>query len=198
MTDPASVSNTKNLGEAQMGRGTKIAFDERRFKDLLLYVAEKLADDPTFGETKLNKVLFFSDFEAYKHLGRPITGAEYQKNKYGPTARVYTVMRDELIRWDQVRVERRMVVDHVQDVVRPNNIKPNTAQFSPDELRIVDSVIDEMRRYTNTEASDESHKRSAGWLARDLGETIPYSSALINPEPLDAAALAGLKTKEPV
>jgi hypothetical protein len=179
-------------------RQREFAFDERRFKDLLLYVADSLSDDPTFGETKLNKVLFFSDFEAFKHLGRPITGAEYQKNKYGPTARRYTVMRDELIRWDQLRVERRMVVDHVQDVLRPHNIKPNLAQFSEDELRIVDSVIKEMRRYTNTEASDESHKRSAGWLARDLGETIPYSSALINPEPLDAHALAGLKTKEPV
>lgn len=172
--------------------------DEQRFKNLLLYVTESLSDDPTFGETKLNKVLFFSDFEAFKHLGRPITGAEYQKNKYGPTARRYTVMRDELIRWDQLRAERRMVVDHVQDVLRPHNIKPNVDQFSPDELQIVDSVIEEMRQYTNTEASDESHKRSAGWLAQDPGETIPYSSALINPEPLDPAALAGLKTKRPV
>jgi antitoxin SocA-like protein len=173
-------------------------FDERKFKDLLLYVAEQLGDDPTFGETKLNKILFFSDFEAYKMLGRPITGAEYQKNKFGPTARLYTVMRDELIRWNQLRVERKMVVDHVQDVVRPHEIKPNLAQFSEAELKIVDAVIEEMRQYTNTEASDESHKRSAGWLARDLEETIPYSSALINPEPLDDALIAGLKTKVPV
>jgi Protein of unknown function (DUF4065) len=173
-------------------------FDQRKFKDLLLYVAEQLGDDPTFGETKLNKVLFFSDFEAYKMLGRPITGAEYQKNKFGPTARLYTVMRDELIRWNQLRVERKMVVDHVQDVVAPHAIKPNLAQFSKAELKIVDAVIAEMRQYTNTEASDESHKRSAGWLARKLGETIPYSSALVNPEPLDAALIAGLKTKTPV
>lgn len=171
--------------------------DERRFKDLMLYVSEKLADDPTFGETKLNKVLFFSDFKAYRVLGQPITGAEYQKNKYGPTARRYPVMRDELIRWDQLRVERRLIVDHVQDVVRPHNITANTDQFSSEELRIVDEVIEEMRQYTNTEASNESHKRSAGWLARDLGETIPYSSALINPEPLDEAALAGLKAQLP-
>lgn len=169
-------------------------FNERRFKDLLLYVAQQLADDPTFGETKLNKVLFFADFEAFRLLGGPITGAEYQKNKFGPTARRYTVMRDELIRWEQLEVERRVVVDHVQDVPTLKNIEPNIEQFSPDELAIVDRVIAEMRLYTNTEASDESHKRSAGWRARDFGETIPYSSALINPEPLDDAALAGLRT----
>ena len=180
-----------------MADRAEIRFSERRFKDLLLYVAEKLGDDPTFGETKLNKVLFFSDFNAYRFLGHPITGAEYQKNRYGPTARLYTVMRDELIRRNQLVVERRLVVDHVQDIVRPHNIVANTDQFSSEELRIVDEVIEEMRQYTNAEASDASHKRSAGWLARDMGETIPYSSALINPEPLDAHTLAGLRTKVP-
>jgi hypothetical protein len=89
-------------------------------------------------------------------------------------------------------------VDHVQDVVRPHEITPNLDRFSRDELEIIDGVIDEMRRYTNTEASDESHKRSSGWITRDLGETIPYSSALISFEPLDDALIAGLKTKVPV
>lgn len=173
-------------------------FNEAKFKDLLLYASAKLGDDPTFGETKLNKILFFSDFEAYKMLGRPITGAEYQKNKFGPTARLYTVMRDELLRWGQLRVERKMVVDHVQDVLQPHEIEANTEQFSAEELEIIDAVIEEMRQYTNTEAGDESHKRSAGWLTRDLGETIPYSSALINLEPLDDALIAGIKTKVPV
>lgn len=172
-------------------------FNQAKFKDLLLYAAEELGDDPTFGETKLNKVLFFADFEAYKMLGKPITGAEYQKNKFGPTARLYTVLRDDLIRMNQLRVERRTVVDHVQDVVQPHDIKPNLSQFTKAELEIVRAVIEEMRGYTNTEASDKSHERSAGWLARDLGETIPYSSALINPEPLDDALVAGLKTKVP-
>src|SRR5438034_140375 len=99
-----------------MSERSEMTFSDRRFKDLLLYVAERLGDDPTFGETKLNKVLFFSDFQAFRVLGRPITGAEYQRNIYGPTARLYTVMREKLLRWGQLKVERRMVVDHVQDV----------------------------------------------------------------------------------
>jgi uncharacterized phage-associated protein len=183
-----------------VARRGEFSFNERRFKDVILYAAERLADDPTFGETKLNKVLFFADFEAFRLLGEPITGAEYQKNKYGPTARRYTVMRDELLRRDAIEVERRVVVDHVQDVVRlrPEGVRANMDQFSEAERELLARVIAEMRKYTNTEVSDESHKKSAGWLTRDLGETIPYSSALINPEPLDAAALAGLKTKTPV
>jgi Protein of unknown function (DUF4065) len=172
-------------------------FDQRKFKDLVLYVAQELADDPTFGETKLNKVLFFSDFEAYRLHGRPITGAEYQKNRYGPTARLYTVMRDELVRWDQVRVERRLLVDHVQDVVRLHNITPNMEQFTAAEKEIVDNFIAEMRRYNNTEVSDLSHERAAGWVAHDFGETIPYQTALISTEPVDQEIIDYFERLEP-
>lgn len=174
----------------------EIKFSERKFKDLLLYAAKQLADDPTFGETKLNKVLFFSDVEAYRILGKPITGAEYQKNRYGPTARRYPVMRDDLLRRGQIKVERRMVVDHVQDVVKLDDIEPYMPQFSSQEISIVDNVIAEMRHYNNTETSDLSHERSAGWWSTKLFETIPYETWLIDPEPADAEALSFLRKAE--
>jgi hypothetical protein len=172
-------------------------FNAGKFKDLLLYVCERLSDDSTFGETKLNKTLFFSDFKAFRLLGAPITGAEYQKNRYGPTARLYTVMRDELLSADQLRVEPHPVVDHVQDVLAPHNIKPNLTQFTKEELAIVDDVIDEMRQYTNTQASDLSHEKAAGWVAHDQGETIPYETALISMEPVDEQVVAYFETLEP-
>jgi uncharacterized phage-associated protein len=179
----------------------KREFDWRpgRFKDVVLYVSSALANDPTFGSTKLNKILYFADTEAYKRLGQPITGAVYQRNYHGPTAVEYPPMLTELQNEDSVRVRRERIVDHDQERVTPTGrVLPNMDQFTADERVILDEVIDEFRRYTNTEASDESHKRVAGWLARDQGETIPYSSALINPEPLDDALIAGLKTKTPV
>jgi hypothetical protein len=40
-------------------------FDEDRFRELVLYIAHKTKDDPTFGRTKLAKVLFSRDFVAY-------------------------------------------------------------------------------------------------------------------------------------
>lgn len=180
-----------------MPRQTGYEFNQRRFKDLLIYVSKRLANDPTYGETKLNKVLFFSDFEAYRALGQPITGAEYQKNHHGPTARLYTVMRDELLRLGQLKVERRMVVDHVQDVLKSHDIEPFLDQFSAAELEIVDAVIEEMRGYNNVEVSDLSHERSAGWIAHDFGETIPYPTALISTEPVDAQVIAYFEQLEP-
>jgi hypothetical protein len=105
------------------------------------------------------------------------------------------VIRDELIRRNQLRVERRQVIDHVQDVAIAL-VRPNVDQFTADEIAIANGVIADMRRYTNTEASDDSHQRSAGWRAKKLGETIEYETWLIDPEPADAEALAFLQRAE--
>ena len=32
--------------------------------------------DERFGAVKLNKILYFADFEAYRRLGEPITGGD--------------------------------------------------------------------------------------------------------------------------
>lgn len=184
---------------ATMPREREFEWKPGRFKDVVLYVAGELADDPTFGSTKLNKILYFADTEAYKRLGQPITGAVYQRNHHGPTASEYPPMIREMVSEGYITVGRERIVDHEQERVRTTHqVLPNMDQFSADERAILDEVLAEFRGYTNTRASDESHKRSAGWLARDQGETIPYIDSLINPEPLDDALVAGLKTKVPV
>lgn len=182
-----------------MPRQREFDWKAGRFKDVVLYVTEALADDPTFGSTKLNKILYFADTEAYKRLGEPITGAVYQRNHHGPTAVEYPPMIRELQGENYVDVRRERIVDHDQErVTATGRVVPNMDQFTEEERTIIDEVITEFRKYTNTEASDRSHERSAGWLARKQGETIPYIDSLINPEPLDDALIAGLKTKVPI
>ena len=36
--------------------------DERKLRELILYISQRCANDPTFGAIKLNKTLCFSDF----------------------------------------------------------------------------------------------------------------------------------------
>jgi hypothetical protein len=144
----------------------------------------------------LNKVLYFSDFESYRRLGHPITGAEYQRNIHGPTARLFIPLVNQLAERGFAKIEHRMVGDYEQDIVR-SLVEPNVNQFSPEELSIVDEWIEILRPQTGTEASDLTHERSAGWrLKRELGETIPYSMALIDPERGDEEAEAFLKRLE--
>ena len=59
-------------------------FKEEKFGNLILYVAERSEHDDRFGAVKLNKIMYYADFTAYWKLGRPITGATYQRLDEGP------------------------------------------------------------------------------------------------------------------
>ena len=53
---------------------------DSRLGEAILYVAERLADDPAGrGAVKLNKILWWADFESFRERGRSVTGAVYQK-----------------------------------------------------------------------------------------------------------------------
>ena len=52
----------------QLTYGENDAHSDERLGELILYVADKCADDPRFGATKLNKILWWSDFQALQSM----------------------------------------------------------------------------------------------------------------------------------
>ena len=94
----------------------------------MLYIAARSGEDPDFGDTKLNKLLAFTDMLAYANLGHSITGAEYQRQPHGPLARPLLPARR--------RMEARGDVDVLQIPegrrTRRRTVarrEPNTAMF---------------------------------------------------------------------
>lgn len=169
----------------------KFDFKSRKFKELMLYFSQRGLDESlVIGSTKLNKLLFFTDFRAYAELGEPVTGARYQKLQHGPAARQLLPMRDELLRDQEVRFRDR-ATDDLNDVLIPIS-KPNVESvLSDDERRIADEVFEELRPYNATATSDYSHLKSAGWKVVDLHDDIPYESAftVTDPPPTEAFEL---------
>lgn len=152
-------------------------YDERKFAELVLYVAAGLGKDPAGGATKLNKALFFSEFAHVRARGRPITGAEYQKLERGPAPRRLLPVRDALIEQEAAELVAEEYLGYVQQRLvarRP----ADTSLFAASELEIVDQVLEELRQHTGTGASNLSHA-DMGWRMVEMGETIPYESAYL-------------------
>jgi hypothetical protein len=159
------------------------SFDGRRLKELMLYVSERLFDDPSFGAVKLNKVLYFSDFIAYSSLGHSITGATYQKLKNGPAARQLLPAQHELQTEHAAElVESAYFGGFTQKRLIPQR-KAELSSFSADEIALVDEVIEDLRGRSASEVSDLSH-RAVGWQIAEIGEDIPYETALLSDDPL--------------
>jgi uncharacterized phage-associated protein len=151
--------------------------DERKFGELVLYIAKKSEDDPRFGNTKLNKILYYSDFAAYRRLGRSITGDVYQNLPNGPAPRHLLAVFATLERSGAIDHERRSVGPYIQKRVvakRP----PDESVLTEEELRIVDEVLDALWLMSAGDVTQLSHQEF-GWMATEASEDIPYYTAWV-------------------
>ncbi|KRA61774.1 hypothetical protein ASD79_06605 [Caulobacter sp. Root655] len=153
---------------------TAVQFDREKFKEAILYLAASCPPEE-LGNVKLHKMLYFADMMYFLQEGRPLTGVDYLKQKFGPTARHLTSAVEELTREGRLRVDE---VDY-HGFFKKDYIV--TAPFerhrlAEDELLLLDDVADYVRGKTARQISEISH--NAAWEAAELGEVIPYFTAL--------------------
>lgn len=162
-------------------------YDKDKFRELLLYVSQACKDDAKFGDTRLNKILFFADAFALQYLGEPITGARYQKVQWGPAPRALLPVRNEMKQEGDLRIER------VGDPARTVTVAlrdPEMERFSEAEIELVNEVIGIFEGNTAKLASLLSHKNSPGWNLVELYEDIPLESQMISTAPPPPEVLA--------
>lgn len=152
--------------------------DRRKFRNLMLYLAYLSSEDPYFGAVKLNKMLYYCDFIAFSRLGKPITGATYQKLPEGPAPRQLLDERNVLIEQEEARLELRPHFAYMQHrlVPIPEDQSHLEAEFSAEEIGVITEVHSAMSQMTASDASELSH-REVGWILANPREDIPYEMA---------------------
>jgi hypothetical protein len=163
-------------------------FDRRKFKELVLYVADQSGGDPTFGAIKLNKILFFSDFLSYAHRGRSITGAAYQKLPYGPAPKAMLPIQEEMLESGDADLVPADYFGRDQKRLAARR-EPNLNLFEDEEIALVDKVMNALIFETATSVSDLSHQW-AGWQLAEVKEDLPYFTVFLLPPELPAAVQA--------
>jgi hypothetical protein len=155
---------------------------DRKLAELILFISERSEGDPRFGAGKLNKLLFYSDFGAYRLFGKSITGQPYQKLSNGPAPRRLAAVRDALLARRELAIRQKESSNRKADrsfALRSANL----SGFGADEIALVTRLIEE-----NWE-NDEYHR---GYYSTDSAhweggvaefETIPYEWALLSKRP---------------
>lgn len=159
-----------------------VAYNESKFSELVLYVADKMKDDTYFGATVLNKVLFFADFFHYAEHGRSITGADYMRLDQGPVPRRLVPVRSHLVAQGRAAVVVRQIGPRNQHRLEAI-AQPELEQFSGPEIETVNKMIDLIKGHTASSISDVSHTM-LGWQMAADGESIPYESVFLYGGPI--------------
>ena len=161
-------------------------FNSEKFRELVLYVADRSTDDPWFGAVKLNKILYYCDFLAYARFLRSMTGATYMKLSEGPVPSELLRERRALLDEGLAEMRYQRVFRYMQQRLVPVREGHELGhRFDDAERSIVAAVLDFFGPLSGREASDISH-REMGWILAEDKEVIPYESALlINPDDYD-------------
>jgi uncharacterized phage-associated protein len=148
-----------------------------RLKNLMLYIAKESQGDSLFGATKLNKLLFFIDFEAYALQGKPVTEATYIKMKFGPIPREVSEVERELVNASRATIERRLTMGGTQKRLKPLE-EPDMSAFSEEEIALVDAMIKKYEGYGAQDLSRITHTYRP-WLSTNEGDIIPFEAVYV-------------------
>lgn len=155
----------------------QIQFNRQKFKDVVHYVVHHVTTRygaASLGNTKLHKVLYFSDMLRYLASGAPLTGADYQRQRFGPTARLLTSCLKELEREGRVRTEHVNYYGYSKAEYHALRSPDISGLSEPDRL-LVEEMAEFVCARSAVEISEFSHDDV--WSSVPMGERIPYYAA---------------------
>lgn len=151
-----------------------IRFNSDIFKEMILYITEKCENKEKFGNTHLNKILYYSDLFWYGEHGVPMSGEEYVKDRYGARAKHVLPVVRELKRDGFLKVKKVSFFDKQQK--KPVLLKPVSYRFlNEDQMQHIDKFIDKLGNLTAKELADYAHE-DISYKILEKNETIPYES----------------------
>lgn len=155
-----------------------VRYDEARFTEMVVLVADRLRADLRGGATKLNKVIFFAEFTHLRRHGTVISGCEFQKLPHGPAPRQLLPIRNRLIENDEAALVEEDFLGRPQLRLLPKRTADLSA-FTPDQLKTIDDVLEQLADMTASQVSELSHEEP-GWNLTEISETIPYATAFLD------------------
>lgn len=151
-----------------------------KFKQVLLYVLEKVGGKPNIGETVLNKLLYFIDFDYYEKFEENLMGATYIKNHHGPTPVELKTVVDRMKKTGEIEEVKSKYFTHDQKKYLPLK-RADLSVLTGREIEHIDDVLARLSDKNANEISEYSH-HDVPWLTRKAGETLSYESVFYRDE----------------
>ena len=151
-----------------------------KFKEVLLYILNKVGSKPNVGETVIYKLLYFIDFDFYEKYEEQLVGATYIKNKYGPTPAEFEKIVEEMTDKEVDRVKSRYF-NFPQTKYLPLR-KPRLTRLKASEIEVIDNVLNRLSDMNASQISEYSHN-DVPWLTTEDGEVIEYESVFYRTAP---------------
>lgn len=145
-----------------------------KFKQVLLYILNKVGAKPNVGQTVIYKLLYFIDFDYYELYEEQLMGLKYIKNTYGPTPVDFVKLIQEMEKNGELEEVKTKYFKKDQTKYLPIK-EPDLSLLSAQELRHIDKELERLSDKTGKELSEFSHK-DIPWIIANDKEILEYES----------------------
>ena len=151
-----------------------------KFKQVLLYVLNKVGGKPNVGETVLHKLLYFIDFDYYEKFEENLMGATYIKNHHGPTSiELGTIVKD-MQKQGELEAVKSQYFKYQQKKYLARK-RPNLDILSAREIEHIDDVLARLSDKNAAEIENYSHE-DIPWKSAQDGKPLSYESVFYRDE----------------
>jgi transcriptional regulator with XRE-family HTH domain len=145
-----------------------------KFKEVLLYILDKVGSKPNIGETVIYKLLFFMDFDFYEKYEEQLIGAKYMKNHFGPTPVEFAKIVENMISQGELERIKSKYFDYPQTKYLPVR-KPDLSKLNALELETIEDVLNKLSDMNASQISKYSHD-DIPWKTTNDGSIIEYET----------------------
>ena len=146
----------------------------KKFKEVLLYILNKVGSKPNIGETVLYKILYFIDFDFYEKYEEQLIGATYIKNNYGPTPVEFRKIVEKMIDDGEIIKVESTYFEYPQTKYLPVR-KADLTKFKANEIELIDNILYRLSDMNASQISEYSHN-DVPWLTTENQGIIEYES----------------------
>jgi len=132
---------------------------------MILFFASRM--NPLY-KTKLNKLLFYADFQYFSHHGQSISGMSYRAIQHGPVPADYDKLLVRLS--EDIMIELETDEDNFGETVQANQTF-DSQLFLTSEIAVLEQVENRFEKITAKQIVEISHQE-AGWKANVEGKGL--------------------------
>ncbi len=167
----------QNESEKKRKQETRIDVPQKnlkKFKEVLLYVLEKVGSKSNVGMTVLYKLLYFIDFDYYEKFEEQLIGATYIKNSFGPTPVEFKKIVESMESKGELETVKSKYFLHEQTKYLPRR-EADISVLNAREIKHIDEVLARLSDKNAKELSEYSHQ-DIPWLITKDNQPIKYEA----------------------
>lgn len=165
--------NTKAKKDSDM----RISVPEKnmkKFKEVFLYVLNRIGAKPNVGEGVLCKLMYFIDFDFYERYEKQLMGAVYIKNHHGPTPAGFPKILEDMENKGEIVHIVKNLYNYQQKKYLPLR-EPDLSLITAEEKKHIDWVLARLSDKNAKEMEEYSH-RDVPWISAEEQSAIDYES----------------------